>query len=418
MQTECTQFSYDIDELILSSFKRFSDDGMGTPVPDCTKRVGPALRIDRNDHAAGGMLDRGVYQIAEPAGLEAGLITGDDQAPLGRGVAQRGFDAAKRPATGKLLAKNGHSEVLVALRVPHERDTLRCGQNLLRDGFHEGPAPEGECGFVEPHAAAQAAGKDKTRDRHYSILAIRVRNSGIFPGTQTFMRGYNRNIVSVICSIGAAGLMLAATARPARTETLPGVRSVVRADAKTGRLVRRVVGPPQTPAAKVDVSQKLDRIVKETAHKHEVDPLLVHSVIQVESGYDPYAVSPKGARGLMQLIPATASRFGVADAFDARANIEGGVKYLKYLKGLFKDDRLALAAYNAGEGAVLRYKGIPPYRETQDYVDRVGRKYGEARKKNVAETPAPAAPEGPVAEPVRSLSVETDAEGRLFLRTR
>ena len=364
------------------------------------------------------MRERQSHEVAEPIGFQSGEIAGDNQAPFSAGMAQGGLYAAQRTAPRKLLAKDGQSEVAVTLRVADQGDCPGHCLDLRRNGLHQCPAPVGECGFVESHAAALAAGKDKTRDRHDSILAIRVRNSGIFPGTQTFMRGYNRNIVSVICSIGAAGLMLAATASPARTETLPGVRSVVRADAKTGRLVRRVVGPPQTPAAKVDVSQKLDRIVKETAHKHEVDPLLVHSVIQVESGYDPYAVSPKGARGLMQLIPATASRFGVADAFNARANIEGGVKYLKYLKGLFKDDRLALAAYNAGEGAVLRYKGIPPYRETQDYVDRVGRKYGEALKKNVAETPAPAAPEGPVAEPVRSLSVETDAEGRLFLRTR
>jgi soluble lytic murein transglycosylase-like protein len=92
----------------------------------------------------------------------------------------------------------------------------------------------------------------------------------------------------------------------------------------------------------------------------------------VESNYDPNAVSPKGAQGLMQLIPATARRFGVSDAFNPSDNIQGGARYLKHLLELYKgDESLALAAYNAGEGAVSRYGGVPPYPETQDYVAKV-----------------------------------------------
>jgi len=103
-----------------------------------------------------------------------------------------------------------------------------------------------------------------------------------------------------------------------------------------------------------------------------VDPKLVHAIIQVESGYNPRAVSRKGARGLMQLIPATAARFGVQNSFNPGQNIEGGVTYLRYLLDLFDGNvPLSVAAYNAGENAVLKKGGIPAYAETQDYVQRV-----------------------------------------------
>jgi soluble lytic murein transglycosylase-like protein len=120
-------------------------------------------------------------------------------------------------------------------------------------------------------------------------------------------------------------------------------------------------------------------LVDESSRAHGVDPKLVHSVIQVESNYDPHAVSPKGAEGLMQLTPPTARMLGVSNTFDPGENIEAGVKYLKYLQDLYKDDRLALAAYNAGPGAVGKYKTVPPYPETRKYVEKVGQKYDEAK---------------------------------------
>jgi soluble lytic murein transglycosylase len=99
---------------------------------------------------------------------------------------------------------------------------------------------------------------------------------------------------------------------------------------------------------------------------------LIKAVIQVESEFDPLAVSSKGAQGLMQLMPATARRFSVRDAFDPRQNVFGGVQYLRFLLDLFHGDvDLALAAYNAGENAVLRHGGIPPYRETRNYVQKI-----------------------------------------------
>ncbi|HOI74885.1 MAG TPA: lytic transglycosylase domain-containing protein [Syntrophales bacterium] len=117
---------------------------------------------------------------------------------------------------------------------------------------------------------------------------------------------------------------------------------------------------------------KFDPIITKSAQKHGMDPALIKAVIKAESNFNHQAVSPKGARGLMQLMPATASSLQVDDSFHPEKNIDGGVRYLRYLIRLFNGDlRLALAAYNAGEKAVMRYGGIPPYRETQDYVQRV-----------------------------------------------
>jgi soluble lytic murein transglycosylase-like protein len=123
-------------------------------------------------------------------------------------------------------------------------------------------------------------------------------------------------------------------------------------------------------------SESVHSIIEEAASRHQIDPELVRAIVRVESNFNPYAVSPKGARGLMQLIPATARRFGVRNAFDPRSNLDGGLRYLKHLLGMFDGDlRLSLAAYNAGEEAVSRSRGIPPYRETQNYVRKIAELY-------------------------------------------
>ncbi|MBI4465716.1 MAG: lytic transglycosylase domain-containing protein [Acidobacteria bacterium] len=120
----------------------------------------------------------------------------------------------------------------------------------------------------------------------------------------------------------------------------------------------------------------LDGMIHQAATEHQVDPELVRAVVQVESNFNPYAVSPKGAQGLMQLVPATARRFGVRNVFDPRANLDGGIRYLKYLMQLFNGDlRLTLAAYNAGENAVGRSGGVPTYPETQEYLRKISRLY-------------------------------------------
>ena len=123
--------------------------------------------------------------------------------------------------------------------------------------------------------------------------------------------------------------------------------------------------------ARRDAATSFDETIRDHAGRERVDPRLVKSVMLVESNFNPRAVSPKGARGLMQLMPATARRYGVRDSFDPRENIRGGTAYLSDLLDLFGGDLVrTLAAYNAGEGAVQRWGGVPPYPETQEYVRR------------------------------------------------
>ena len=145
-------------------------------------------------------------------------------------------------------------------------------------------------------------------------------------------------------------------------------------------------------------SANINDAVSRIAAEHSLPPQLIHSVIKVESNYNPYAVSAKGALGMMQLIPETARRFGVKNVFNPIENIQGGAKYLRYLLDLFDGSYpLALAAYNAGEAAVARYGGIPPYPETQNYVILVRRQLEIA--KNAVETkPAPLPVQVQVAE--------------------
>ncbi len=214
---------------------------------------------------------------------------------------------------------------------------------------------------------------------------------------------------------------------------LPGAQpaaktSVVRSDPHTGKLVRSVVvnakpvaerpvagtvvtprlvspappaesAPAPTPETPKPASQSwnnINQLVADAAARESLPAELLHSVIKVESDYNPYAVSPKGAQGLMQLIPATAQRFGVSNAFSPSENIQGGAKYLKYLLELYKGDYVrALAAYNAGEGAVARYGGVPPYAETQDYLVRIGKQL----EKSAAGQPQPKKETQPAPKP-------------------
>lgn len=113
-------------------------------------------------------------------------------------------------------------------------------------------------------------------------------------------------------------------------------------------------------------------LIAAAAQRHGLDPVLLTAMATVESSFDPSAVSPKGAGGLLQLMPATAQRFGVADVFDVSQNVDGGARYMSWLLERYDGQtELALAGYNAGEGAVDRHKGVPPFRETREYVRRV-----------------------------------------------
>jgi soluble lytic murein transglycosylase-like protein len=182
--------------------------------------------------------------------------------------------------------------------------------------------------------------------------------------------------------LAAAALLLAATA------VQGDVRLKVKSDGtkviyNVGRAGRGTSDADlEWLAARHDRPSKYDPIIERWSSHYGVDPTLVRAVIQVESGFDPSAVSSKGARGLMQLMPGTAKRFGVTHVHDPEQNIRGGIRYLAKLVEMFDGDLpRALAGYNAGENAVLRHGGIPPYAETESYVRRAmtvyyGRPYG------------------------------------------
>jgi soluble lytic murein transglycosylase-like protein len=173
-------------------------------------------------------------------------------------------------------------------------------------------------------------------------------------------------------------------------------KTVVRVDVKSGKLIRAVVAPPATAIAPKQLSDMVDRIAKQGG----VEAPLVHSVILAESNYNPGAVSTKGAQGIMQLIPSTARRFGVNDVFDPEENIVGGVKYLRFLLDYYQGDYTrAIAAYNAGEAAVDKYNGVPPYAETRGYVRNVAKNLTAQRNKQAAASAQLAQPVSAEARP-------------------
>jgi soluble lytic murein transglycosylase-like protein len=141
-------------------------------------------------------------------------------------------------------------------------------------------------------------------------------------------------------------------------------------------LLLLALGPCLFAASAADLRKLYHPIVKQVAGKYRIDPELVHIVIRAESNYDVFAISSAGAMGLMQLMPDTALQYGVQNVFDPAQNIEGGVRYLKDLVKLYGGKTpLVLAAYNAGQSAVRRYKGIPPYPETRSYIAGIMKTY-------------------------------------------
>jgi soluble lytic murein transglycosylase-like protein len=136
----------------------------------------------------------------------------------------------------------------------------------------------------------------------------------------------------------------------------------------------------QTPA-KATQNIDLEQVVREASSKNRLDPDFVASVIRAESNFKTHAISKKGAQGLMQLMPATAAQLGVADAFDPKANVEAGTAHLSSLLDLYNNDPIrALAAYNAGAHRVKQYHGVPPYRETRDYINKIVRDFNAKKR--------------------------------------
>jgi hypothetical protein len=170
------------------------------------------------------------------------------------------------------------------------------------------------------------------------------------------------------------------------------------------------------PAQQVIDRQSMDQMVNGAGQRHQIDPDFINSVIRAESGFNNRAVSKKGAQGLMQLMPRTASQLGVANSFDPNANVEGGTKYLRELLEKYNYDvPKALAAYNAGSRRVDQYHGVPPYFETQTYVAKIIRDYNRkklAQNPLLAHKPKTPAPHSQIAKvaPPKSQVLKTAAE--------
>ncbi len=167
--------------------------------------------------------------------------------------------------------------------------------------------------------------------------------------------------------------------------------------------------PAPRPSAP-DINAHINAHIVEVSRRHGVPPRLVAAIVAVESRFDHRAVSRRGAEGLMQLMPATAADLDVQNAFDPRDNLDGGVRHLKRLMGRFRGDLpLVLAAYNAGEMAVIAHGGIPPYRETRQYVVRVLRRYDPEAAREVARRLGASGTSAPLARVTRVALVREPA---------
>ena len=187
-----------------------------------------------------------------------------------------------------------------------------------------------------------------------------------------------------------------ASFQPDDTPDVPATLSPAPSPTVANTSAQPAVGTPSGSAGTMQVATNpaagadLDQLVRDASTRHRLDPDFVNSVIKAESNFQNRAVSRKGAQGLMQLMPDTASKLGVANPFDPKANVEGGTAYLSQLLDLYHDDAIkALAAYNAGAHRVDRYHGVPPYRETQAYVARIVRDFNAKKRAQMkATTPA------------------------------
>jgi hypothetical protein len=335
----------------------------------------------------------GVEQLPEEGRRDVRHIASHYQVPVRAGVLQSGEDTAQRPFAGVFIGDHSETAGNPSRGTSDEGRMARGRLHFLRNRLSQDPAAKGKQRLVSTHPGTTPPHEHVPRPAHTKMIPSRVHwpsgrtqgwtapaleaKFGLRPRAADTMR--ECNILPRFCfrlgwSMGLGTMVLCAGGLPDSSQGR--LTSVVRADRRTGKLVRVVRTPPgsaQSPSALF--STTVERIAAEQA----LPPELIHSVIQAESNYNPFAVSPKGALGIMQLVPETARRFGVANAFDVVDNMRGGARYLKYLLDLYHGDYpLALAAYNAGEAAVARHGGVPPYPETRNYVRAVRKELEKA----------------------------------------
>lgn len=377
----------------------------------------------------------GVQQTAKQLCAEPRHVASYHEVPIRFGYAQSRVDSSQGTEALDRVGNNGNSRKGVSLRRAYQNHAAGSVPDALGNLLNQCFAAciDGQKRFIPAHPSAAAACQNETasaqsRRAHEMMVTI---DSGIEREGPIALKskkvylcskpGFNLGSLLVFAMLAASPMRAtdsATATKPAAVRTV-----VVRVDPRTRKLVRHVV--VTAPAQKPPAAPELSSLVERSSRAHDVDPLLVDSIIRVESNYNAYAVSPKGAEGLMQLMPPTARMLGVSNSFDPGENIEAGVKYLKSLQDLYKDDRLALAAYNAGPGAVDKYQRIPPYPETQRYVESVGKRYVQARQSAEAKPAAPPTEET-VSPPVANATQEekyaklqqfVDEYGRLHLAT-
>ena len=417
-----------IDHFPAAPVERTTDARKGLDVPDCRQRLREsATRERQNAHRITGL--RRLKQLRKQTGGYLRKIARHDQIPVSEFEGQRRFDAREGSLPGSKVREDRKADVAVSFRRPDQRHVARRFSHHRSDVLRESAPSKGQETFILFHSRARTSNQHEPGASHARIIPSCPDGAALAEQkTLGVTKTYRYNLINKvmrICLVMAGGIVAAqclvadSAAPDSNREPARGLTSVVRADSKSGRLVRSVVMKRRAVSAEVGFTD-IGSIIAQAAQTHDIDPLLVHSMIKVESNYDPFAVSPKGAMGLMQLMPSTARQLGVKNVFDARENIDGGVRYYKYLKGLYNnDDRLALAAYNAGPGAVAKYGRVPPFPETISYVRKVGRSYGKAWPAAVQQPTADEDTEAaPEQEQYSKLVEVVDAEGRIYLRSR
>ena len=385
---------------------------LSAPVIDRAEGLGQSVRtigqqnVRPREHGFG-------QQFAEKSVGHFRHVAGDDEIPIGRSMMQRGENSAQRTTAGVAIGNCGE------FGVSDQSDVAGGTGHGTGHGAHQVAPAKGQAGFIPAHPGTAPPRQHIPRARHREMITLGLRQTAGYrraSARQTDSGGKIKgNILGQFCfTLIIAGVTVGASFG-AGPDIPQRVTSVVRPDVRTGKLVRsmvvspkpvmevrvagarvapRVVGVPAPRTEPAAPPSGLDEAVRRIAAEHALPEQLIHSVIKVESNYNTRAISNKGALGLMQLIPATARRFGVADAFNPVENIQGGARYLRYLLDLYNENYpLALAAYNAGEGAVARYGGVPPFAETQNYVILVRRQFEQAARTAAAKTLAALPPQ-------------------------
>lgn len=377
-----------------------------------------AVDLGRDQGGLGAQLDQEI-------GPDQRHVAGENQVPLPCvSGTERRFDSREWSAIGCGIGDCFVAKKPVGLRVTNQQNRMSHTNQKLRYMLGQSTAAIGQKGLAFAHSQAFSPYQNEARRTEFPYHLEMV--------TLQYVNRFWRSAPVLLLCLGVT----AGHAESVATRTT----LVVRADAHSGRLIRSVVVAPRpaslpvssasvTPATSEALQEieagTISELIDAIAERNQVEAPLVHSVIKAESNYNPAALSPKGAQGLMQLIPSTARRFGVSNSFNIQQNIEGGVKYLKFLMDLYHNDYVkVIAAYNAGEGAVTKYGGIPPYSETINYVYRVGKNLKAARQfaeskaaeRKVKPVTVETAAVKPADEP-HSIQAVTGDDGRIYYKT-